>query len=50
MTERYELAIAHFQKTLELQSDFPNAHYSLGLTYYLMGNYREARKATSMPI
>jgi DNA-binding winged helix-turn-helix (wHTH) protein/TolB-like protein len=39
---RYDQAIAQFQKTLELDADFFDAHFYLGLTYAEKGLYAEA--------
>jgi len=38
----YQIAIWNYQKAINLDSESPNFHYNLGLTYYEIGNYRES--------
>ena len=38
----YQTAIWNYQKAISLDSESPNYHYNLGLTYYEIGNYRES--------
>ena len=38
----YQNAIWNYQKAINLDSETPNFHYNLGLTYYEIGNYRES--------
>ena len=38
----YQTAIWNYQKAISLDSETPNFHYNLGLTYYEIGNYRES--------
>ena len=38
----YQVAIWNYQKAISLDSESPNYHYNLGLTYYEIGNYRES--------
>ena len=38
----YQAAIWNYQKAISLDSETPNFHYNLGLTYYEIGNYRES--------
>ena len=38
----YQAAIWSYQKAISLDSDSPNFHYNLGLTYYEIGNYKES--------
>ena len=38
----YQAAIWNFQKAISLDSETPNFHYNLGLTYYEIGNYKES--------
>ena len=38
----YQTAIWNYQKAINLDSETPNFHYNLGLTYYEIGNYRES--------
>ena len=38
----YEVAIWNYQKAISLDSESPNFHYNLGLTYYEIGNYSES--------
>ena len=38
----YQVAIWNYQKAISLDSETPNFHYNLGLTYYEIGNYRES--------
>ncbi|MBC8259996.1 MAG: tetratricopeptide repeat protein [SAR324 cluster bacterium] len=38
----YQVAIWNFQKAISLDSESPNFHYNLGLTYYEIGNYSES--------
>ena len=37
-----QTAIWNYQKAIGLDSETPNFHYNLGLTYYEIGNYRES--------
>ena len=38
----YQAAIWNYQKAISLDSETPNFHYNLGLTYYEIGNYMES--------
>ena len=38
----YQIAIWNYQKAISLDSESPNFHYNLGLTYYEIGNYQES--------
>jgi tetratricopeptide (TPR) repeat protein len=38
----YQVAIWNYQKAISLDSESPNFHYNLGLTYYEIGNYSES--------
>ena len=38
----YQAAIWNYHKAISLDSETPNFHYNLGLTYYEIGNYRES--------
>ena len=38
----YQAAIWNYQKAISLDSETPNFHYNLGLTYYEIGNYKES--------
>ena len=38
----YPAAIWNFQKAISLDSETPNFHYNLGLTYFEIGNYKES--------
>ena len=38
----YQAAIWNFQKAISLDSETPNFHYNLGLTYYEIGNFKES--------
>ena len=38
----YQAAIWNFQKAISLDSETPNFHYNLGLTYFEIGNYKES--------
>lgn len=38
----YQAAIWNYQKAISLDSESPNFHYNLGLTYYEIGNYQES--------
>jgi len=38
----YQIAIWNYQKAISLDSESPNFHYNLGLTYYEIGNYIES--------
>ena len=38
----YQAAIWNYQKAISLDSESPNFHYNLGLTYYEIGNYMES--------
>ena len=38
----YQIAIWNYQKAISLDSESPNFHYNLGLTYYEIGNYSES--------
>jgi tetratricopeptide (TPR) repeat protein len=38
----YQVAIWNYQKAISLDSESPNYHYNLGLTYYEIGYYRES--------
>ena len=38
----YQTAIWNYQKAINLDSETPNFHYNLGLTYYEIGNYKES--------
>ena len=38
----YQAAIWNYQKAISLDSESPNFHYNLGLTYYEIGNYSES--------
>ncbi len=38
----YHAAIWNYQKAISLDSETPNFHYNLGLTYYEIGNYKES--------
>ena len=38
----YQAAIWNYQKAISLDSESPNFHYNLGLTYYEIGNYKES--------
>jgi len=38
----YQAAIWNYQKAISLDSETPNFHYNLGLTYYEIGNFRES--------
>ena len=38
----YQDAIWNYQKAISLDSETPNFHYNLGLTYYEIGNYKES--------
>ena len=38
----YQSAIWNFQKAISLDSETPNFHYNLGLTYFEIGNYKES--------
>ena len=38
----YQTAIWNYQKAISLDSETPNFHYNLGLTYYEIGNYKES--------
>ena len=38
----YQVAIWNYQKAITLDSESPNFHYNLGLTYYEIGNYSES--------
>ena len=38
----YQSAIWNFQKAISLDSETPNFHYNLGLTYYEIGNFNES--------
>jgi tetratricopeptide (TPR) repeat protein len=38
----YQIAIWNYQKAISLDSETPNFHYNLGLTYYEIGNYSES--------
>jgi len=38
----YQIAIWNYQKAISLDSESPNFHYNLGLTYYEIGNYTES--------
>jgi len=38
----YQAAIWNYQKAISLDSETPNFHYNLGLTYYEIANYKES--------
>ena len=38
----YQAAIWNYQKAISLDSETPNFHYNLGLTYYEISNYKES--------
>ena len=38
----YQVAIWNYQKAISLDSETPNFHYNLGLTYYEIGNFKES--------
>ena len=38
----YQAAIWNYQKAISLDSETPNFHYNLGLTYFEIGNYKES--------
>jgi len=38
----YQVAIWNYQKAISLDSESPNFHFNLGLTYYEIGNYSES--------
>ena len=38
----YQVAIWNYQKAISLDSETPNFHYNLGLTYYEIGNFTES--------
>ena len=38
----YQAAIWNYQKAISLDSETPNFHYNLGLTYYEIGNFTES--------
>ena len=38
----YHAAIWNYQKAISLDSETPNFHYNLGLTYYEIGNFKES--------
>ena len=38
----YQTAVWNYQKAISLDSETPNFHYNLGLTYYEIGNYIES--------
>ena len=38
----YQAAIWNYQKAINLDSETPNFHYNLGLTYYEIGNFKES--------
>ena len=38
----YHAAIWNYQKAINLDSETPNFHYNLGLTYYEIGNFKES--------
>lgn len=38
----FELAKMHYEVAIELEPDFPNSHYNLGLVHISMRQYREA--------
>ena len=38
----YQAAIWNYQKAISLDSETPNFHYNLGLTYYEIGNFKES--------
>jgi len=38
----YQAAIWNYQKAISLDSETPNFHFNLGLTYYEIGNYKES--------
>ena len=38
----YESAIADYTKSIEMDQDFAEAHYSRGSSFYEIGNYEEA--------
>ena len=38
----YQAAIWNYQKAISLDSESPNFHYNLGLTYFEIGNYKES--------
>ena len=38
----YQSAIWNFQKAISLDSETPNFHYNLGLTYFEIGNFKES--------
>jgi len=38
----YQMAIWNYQKAISLDSESPNFHFNLGLTYYEIGNYSES--------
>ena len=38
----YQVAIWNYQKAISLDSESPNFHYNLGLTYFEIGNYSES--------
>ena len=38
----YQVAIWNYQKAISLDSETPNFHYYLGLTYYEIGNFKES--------
>ena len=38
----YQAAIWSYQKAISLDSETPNFHYNLGLTYYEIGNFKES--------
>ena len=38
----YQAAIWNYQKAISLDSETPNFHYNLGLTYFELGNYKES--------
>ena len=38
----FQTAIWNYQKAISLDSETPNFHYNLGLTYFEIGNYKES--------
>ena len=38
----YQAAIWNYKKAISLDSETPNFHYNLGLTYYEIGNFKES--------